>query len=468
MLAIHRVTLATILTVTLMIVSVAASPVPTQATELDTPNNNGGRLLAPVNPTTGSIEDAEKVGANEKDGGWIAWRTVLGSSFVCFCTFGLINSFGIWEAFYVRNYLSNRSPADVAWIGSAQVFLVFFLGPLVGKIFDSGYFHHLIIAGSILEVIGLVSLSFAKTYLHILLSQGLCVGLGMSFLYLPAVSVIQHHFHRRRALATGLSAIGTSVGGVAFSLGLNYALEDKYVGFAMSCRIAAGVVAVALLVANLTMRAGISTYKVKSYSTGQPLSFAKDIDYILVVLGCTTCMLSLLFTSFYIQLDAEMHGVPTQLTFYLVPIFNAASIPGRVLPTAIADHVGIINTLIVSVMSSSVIILAMLSISFGSTTACIMISIFAGFCSGSITSLFTAVIPSVSRGPHEYGLRMGFIFFATGPAGLLSGPVAGWLLGPKFLWTRPIVFFATVAAMSGTLFLAARRIVAKKRGVWNV
>lgn len=131
-------------------------------------------------------------------------------------------------------------------------------------------------------------LSISKTYTHIFLSQGLCVGLGMGFMFLPGIGVIQHHFNKRRALATGVAASGSGVGGIVFSIMLNNMFKpESTIGFANGCRIAACVVAVVLLVANLTMKTALPPRRLRKDQPPlpNPLSFFKDIDFLFVMLG---------------------------------------------------------------------------------------------------------------------------------------------------------------------------------------
>jgi len=76
------------------------------------------------------------------------------------------------------------------------------------------------------------------------------------------------------------------------------------------------------------------------------------------------------------------------------------------------------------------------------SAACVAIAALYGFFSGAVVSLWSPVLPTVSRAPHEYGMRFGMVFLIMGPCGLLSGPIAGWLLGNSFRWERAIAFSA--------------------------
>ena len=49
-----------------------------------------------------------------------------------------MNAFGVFQTYYVG--FLGRSPSDVAWIGSIQVFLTFFIGTFTGRATDAGYY----------------------------------------------------------------------------------------------------------------------------------------------------------------------------------------------------------------------------------------------------------------------------------------------------------------------------------------
>jgi hypothetical protein len=98
-------------------------------------------------------------------------------SMIVFCSFGAVQSYGAFEDFYAvhvfflcvttwmsilttnvfqRHTLSDRTPSEISWIGSVQVFWLFAMGLLSGKLFDEGYFHHCIGFGSALYLFSFV------------------------------------------------------------------------------------------------------------------------------------------------------------------------------------------------------------------------------------------------------------------------------------------------------------------------
>jgi hypothetical protein len=68
------------------------------------------------------------------DGGVEAWLVVLGAWCALVCTFGLINSVGVFEQYYVSGPLKEYNQSTVSWILSALLFLQIFCGSIVSGI----------------------------------------------------------------------------------------------------------------------------------------------------------------------------------------------------------------------------------------------------------------------------------------------------------------------------------------------
>ncbi|PSR85526.1 hypothetical protein PHLCEN_2v5417 [Hermanssonia centrifuga] len=71
------------------------------------------------------------------EGGLQAWLAVLGSFLVYFASFGVINSFGTFQEFYLREYLSNYNATVIAFIGALQITLLYIAGIFIGPLFDA-------------------------------------------------------------------------------------------------------------------------------------------------------------------------------------------------------------------------------------------------------------------------------------------------------------------------------------------
>lgn len=181
------------------------------------------------------------------DGGLLAWTQVAVAHLVVINTWGTINSFGIFQTFYVSSL--SRPPSDISWIGSIQVFLLFFLGTFTGRLTDAGYFKQVFATGSFLVVFGSFMTSLSTSYWQIFLAQGICIGLGMGCLFCPIVAVLSTYFVKRRNVAIGLAISGSATGGVVFPAMVRQLLPQ--IGFGWTMRSIGFLQLAILVVANV-------------------------------------------------------------------------------------------------------------------------------------------------------------------------------------------------------------------------
>jgi MFS family permease len=121
--------------------------------------------------------------------------------------------------------------------------------------------------------------------------------------------------------------------------------------------------------------------------------------------------------------------LPTQHlnVVYLLPIINATSCFGRVLPNFISDYIGPLN------VQSPAMFLAGLLVFFWllvrrSLPALLVIALLYGFFSGAAVGLPPAAVASLTEDMSRFGARMGVVFMAMGLASLIGNPVAGALV----------------------------------------
>ena len=109
--------------------------------------------------------------------------------------------------------------------------------------------------GSFLHVFGLMMASISTKYYQFLLSQAVCSPIGASMIFYPAFSAVITWFHKKRALAIGIAASGSSLGGVILPIMVSRLVVE--VGFGWTMRICAFLILGLLIVANLTVKSRI-------------------------------------------------------------------------------------------------------------------------------------------------------------------------------------------------------------------
>ena len=154
------------------------------------------------------------------DGGLRAWSQVLAGHLINSLTWGFAASFGVYQLHYTENL--HLSPSLTSWIGSIQVFLTFAISAFSGRSADAGYARHAVAAGTTLCIIGTFMTSLAEKYWQIFLAQGLCTGMGMGVMYMPAVTVVGTYFARKKTMALAIGAAGGGTGSVVFPAIVQY------------------------------------------------------------------------------------------------------------------------------------------------------------------------------------------------------------------------------------------------------
>lgn len=148
------------------------------------------------------------------DGGTTAWLQVLAGHLISVLTVGLVTSFGVFQPYY--EVTLREVPSAVSWIGTTQIFMFFVIGAFSGRASDAGLVHEAVFVGTGLIVIGIFMTSLSSQYYQLLLSQGICVGLGMGILFMPGLSVSASYFKDKKSLAVGIVASGAGSGGLVY------------------------------------------------------------------------------------------------------------------------------------------------------------------------------------------------------------------------------------------------------------
>ncbi|KAJ5908482.1 hypothetical protein N7495_001164 [Penicillium taxi] len=356
------------------------------------------------------------------DGGLEAWSQVIGSFFLMFNCWGIVNCYGGFQAYYKTVLFPDASPAAISWIGSLQAFLLIFISVLTGPAYDAGYFRALIVTGTVLMVVGTLMVSFCTQYWQLLLAQAICTGLGAGCLFVPGVAILSTYFKKHASLATGIATSGGSVGGIVYSV--LFKRFELSLGFANSVRLLALIMLLTQSISLVTMRVRIIPATRRAYLQ---LSAFKEAPYALYSGGVLFAFMGMYIPFFFVQNYAIEHSIlRSDTASYALITLNLASLLGRIIPNILADQTGPFNMLIVCSFTTS--LLAFLWIWVDTVEGLFVFCSLYGFFSGAFVSLSPTTLVSLSPNLGVVGVRMGmsFVFAATG---LLTGtPSAGAIL----------------------------------------
>lgn len=386
------------------------------------------------------------------EGGLSGWSTVAGAFLVQFCGFGYTTSFGVYQDFYTRIYITNQSPSTISWVGSVNGFLVVSGGLLAGRLYDRGYFYHLLWGGSLLISFSVFMLSLAKpdNFYQVFLAQALGVGIGGGMMYVPSIAVVSHYFQKRRALAMTIVACGSSLGAALHPIMLNNTLNGR-LGFANATRANAGVMTGCLLLACCLTRPRLPFATLQPDLRTLAWKFAKDGPYVCYVAGSTLFFLGYYFPLFYLQLDATKHGLSNNLSFYSLVILSVASFAGRLSSGFLARPAGVGNLLVGSTACCAILMFAMILLK--TTASVVVIAVLFGYFAGMFIALTAPFLAILADDISELGARMGFAFAISAFGVLVGPPIDGAILTGRYTWWKPAVFSGLVSIFGFLLFV---------------
>ncbi|GJF00222.1 MFS general substrate transporter [Phanerochaete sordida] len=395
----------------------------------------------------GTLSDTSKQVDDEyPDGGWRAWLTVFGAFLALMCTFGQLSSFGTFQSWYTEHQLQSFAPSTVSWIGSIQLWMFFFSGGFVGRIFDAYGPRMLMIPGTLVLVASTMVTSICETYYQYILSQGILFGLGVGMLFYPSLSAVSTHFKRYRATALGIAISGSGVGGVVYPIMLQRLFIS--VGFGWGVRISGFTCLLLCGIACCTVSSRLAPRTAPA--PWLPAAPWRDTNFVLLVAGSACIALGLFVPNFYIVSYAVAHGAPRATAFYVLAALNGAGTLGRLVPACAADRAGRFNVLVPAAAAAGVAVLAGWPLAHG-LGGCVAFAAVFGFASGAFNALVVPCVAQISDVRH-IGTRIGLLYSVLAFPSLAGEPAAGALLRAAHGSYIGMIVFSGATVLLGSFF----------------
>lgn len=403
---------------------------------------DGSDSTSVLSTAASSTEEEDDDEDDYPEGGWEAWRVVLGSFCGLFPVFGLVNSLGAIQAYVSVNQLADKTESQVSWIFSVFIFIECFFTGQVGYLFDCYGPYYLSIAGTFFFTLGLFATSFCTEYYQFFLSFSVCNGIGAALLMTPEIAIVRHWFNQKAGLALGVATLSGSVAGVILPILIRSIFNSEKIGYAWGFRILALMSLVLLTLSIFLMKPRLKSsrdYKL-SVTTIFDASSLKDWRFTWLCIGNFLGELGVINGLTFLTSYALAEGKSESMSYALLAMLNGTGMVGRVVPGIIADRFGRFNTLIVTAAMGSVTILA-IWLPFGKYTAgLIAFSLAHGFCNGGIYSLAPVCCGQICR-TKDYGKRYGTMYFLASFTILLGVPLSGSLIGDDGKnYTKLVIF----------------------------
>ncbi|KAJ5921447.1 monocarboxylate permease mch4 [Penicillium verhagenii] len=387
------------------------------------------------------------------NGGSMAWLQVAGAWTIMFNVLGLLNTYGQFQTIYETDLLKTESASTIAWIGSAQFLVCYSVCIFTGPLLDTGHLHLLLGIGTVVTVFGLMMVSLCHSFYQFFLAQTIVTGIGFGLTFLPASSVVSQWFSTRTPLAIGISVTGSSIGAVIYPIMLQRLTAQ--IGFPWTVRIMGFIVLGTMFFAIAVMRVRVEKNARKRKVID--LRHFKDKLYLVACLSFFVSFLGLYVFYYFISLYAtEVAGANENLANYMLPILNAGSFLGRLIPNWLAGRYGLMNVQIIFGVISAGLAFALLGIK--TPGGVIAFAVVYGFVSAPYVSLPIPIVTSLSPDKSVWATRLGMSFAIIGLGALIGSPVAGAILGDSSNgnWSGLIVWCGVMFFTSAAILLTVR------------
>jgi MFS family permease len=256
------------------------------------------------------------------------------------------------------------------------------VSPIVTVITRRYGIHAPMLMGITFQTAGFIAASFATLIWHLYLTQGILVGFGVGFTYIPSIAILSQWFGQRRSLANGISAAGSGIGGLIFSLAVRAAISN--ISLAWSLRITGLVSGFMNVMATIVIRSRNHIVQPTQHPFDRVL--LRRYDVVLVLAWAFMSMLGYITLLFSMSDFARSIGLDDSQAATATALLNLGTALGRPFIGVASDHFGRIETagFITLLCAISVFAIWLPATSYGVTIFFVVIN-------GAILGVFWAV-----------------------------------------------------------------------------
>ena len=326
------------------------------------------------------------------------------------------------------------------------------VGGITGPIYDAGHLRLLLIVGTFGVSFGHMMLSLVHKFWQAILAQAFVIGIGAGYFFVPSIAVISQYFDTCLVTAMGIAWSDSSLGGIIYPIMFNKLAPEivfpwavRTIGF-----MALGMLSIPLFTMKIRNKPPAKRGIFDKTALTEPSVFAFIISGFFGYAG-------LLIPFFYISFTSSAKGyASSDLSFYVLPMLNAASVFGRIFPSIIADKIGPHNMLIPTAAITTIVAYCIIAVK--TFAGIVLTAIFYGFWSGAYLPLPVAIFAQLTPPDkkHLIGSRMGMGFTIMGLGILIASPIAGAIAGSSNDFTGVYIWSGTMLAAACAGFFVVR------------
>jgi MFS family permease len=232
------------------------------------------------------------------------------------------------------------TPIGFALIGGLNFSVAMLASPVITFLARSYGIHLPMAIGIFLQTAGFITASFSNRIWHLYLTQGILVGLGVGFTYIPSIAILSQWFHHRRSLANGISSAGSEIAGLLFAFLIRAAITNLSLAWAL--RITALVSGVMNIAATIAIRSRNHIVMPTQHPFDREL--LRRYDVLLALGWAFISMLGYITLLFSMSAFATSIGLNSSRAATVTALLNLGNAIGRPFIGVITDKFGRIET----------------------------------------------------------------------------------------------------------------------------
>ncbi|KAI1676102.1 MFS-1 domain containing protein [Pyrenophora tritici-repentis] len=233
--------------------------------------------------------------------GGYGWVCIAAVAIINAHTWGLNSAYAVFLAYYLsNNVFPGATPLQYAFVGGLSISQALIIAPIATLNYPP--FQH----------------TFASQTWHLFLSQGICFGWGMGFLFVGSVGIPAQWFSTRRSLATGCCTAGSGLGGLVYSLSAQAMIRN--IGLPWAFRTLAVIAFVANTASALLIRD--RNKQIGSNQLGFDYRLFRKVEFLGLLMFGFLSMLGYVVLLFSLPNYARTIGLSSQQGSVIGAVFN--------------------------------------------------------------------------------------------------------------------------------------------------
>ncbi|KAI8097611.1 major facilitator superfamily domain-containing protein [Halteromyces radiatus] len=365
------------------------------------------------------------------DGGFDAYLVLVAGFLVEGFTYGLPFSYSVMQQYYQRSpEFMDASITMLALVGTLTTSVTYIGGAIVGVLGGRFSLKSMMVAGSLMMVVGLVAASFANQVWQLILSQGILLGLGGSFVYNSFMTFVPMYWFKYRGIATGIIFAGAGVFGLICPIVVEKGLNA--LGFRWTLRIMALFVLVLCLGSCLVVRpryAPDATRVKKLNISRKDFKFVTTSKFITLGLAVLFQAIGYFVPNLFIQPYALYTGVSNETSTTLLSVLNATTIVGQLFLGFVCDRFGYWIAIVASSAIASLSTFFLWGFAGNSLPILITYVVVYALSSSGFSTCFTTMVYDISGAdPRSFILVNGAFMLLRGIGNVVGNPLGSLFL----------------------------------------